>query len=70
MEGDSDAEMLYERSRQHGELWCPPQDAEHAALLIRAAELGSIQAQRDLGCEYATGDDVIAQNLVLARLCY
>jgi TPR repeat protein len=65
-----DAESLYELSRRHGDLWCPPQDAEHAALLIQAARLGSVQAQRDLGCCYATGDDAIEQDLPSARLWY
>lgn len=65
-----EAEALYERSRQHGEVWCPPQDAEHAALLVRAAELGSGQAQRDLGCCYATGEAALAQDRVLARYWY
>ena len=50
------------------EVWCPPQDAQHAVWLRRAAELGSIDAQRDLGCCYATGENVIPQNLILARL--
>ena len=70
MQDTEDANALYERSRQHGDLWCPPQDAEHAALLIRAAELGSIDAQRDLGCCYATGEEAIAQDLGLARQWY
>src|SRR5262245_5849245 len=34
----------------------PPEDEAKRALLIRAAELGSAEAQRDLGCFYATGD--------------
>jgi uncharacterized protein len=38
-------------------LFGTPTDEEGRALLIHAAELGSIQAQRDLGCAYATGDD-------------
>src|SRR6266571_5043809 len=57
-----EADALSERSRWHGDLYCPPQDAEHAALLIRAAELGSVQAQRDLGCSYATGEDALPQD--------
>ena len=57
--------------RQHGEVWCPPQDAEHAAWLRRAAELGSVDAQRDLGCAYATGGHGdIPADLVLARFWY
>jgi TPR repeat protein len=70
MNDSKEAEDLYERSRWHGDFWCPPQDAEHAALLLRAAELGSINAQRDLGCCYATGMKAIAQDLTLARLWY
>ncbi len=70
MSTSEEAESLYELSRQHGDLWCPPQDAEHAALLERAAESGSVQAQRDLGCCYATGEEAFAQDLVLARLWY
>ena len=66
----SGADALYELSRRRGDMWCPPQDAEHASLLIQAAELGSVEAQRDLGCCYATGDDGIEQNLPLARLWY
>ncbi len=65
-----DAADLYERSRKHGEVWGPPQDAEHAALLQRAAELGNAQAQRDLGCSHATGEDVLPQDLSRARLWY
>ena len=48
----------------------PPEDAQHAALLLRAAELGSVQAQRDLGCCYATGEQVFPKDLTLARLWY
>ena len=70
MNDAEDADTLYERSRQHGEVWCPPQDAEHASWLRRAAELGSVDAQRDLGCCYATGEEAIRQNLVLARAWY
>ena len=64
------AKTLYERSRWHGDLWCPPQDAEHASSLVRAAELGWVEAQRDLGCCYATGEEATAQDLGLARHWY
>lgn len=30
------AAAMYERSRQHGDIWCPPQDAAHAAMLTRS----------------------------------
>ena len=70
MNDAENADALYERSRRHGDRWCPPQDAAHAALLMRAAELGSIDAQRDLGCCYATGEATIPQNPLLARLWY
>jgi TPR repeat protein len=33
-----------------------PEGAEHDALLLKAGELGSRDAQRDLGALYATGD--------------
>jgi TPR repeat protein len=33
-----------------------PEGAERDALLLRAGELGSLEAQRDLGALYATGD--------------
>lgn len=70
MDDAEDAEALYERSRRHGDRWCPPQDAGHAALLRRAAALGSAQAQRDLGCCYATGEEAIVRSPVLARYWY
>ena len=70
MSDSADADALYERSRQHGELWGPPQDAAHARWLRRAAILGSVDAHRDLGCCYATGEDIIPQNLLLARHWY
>jgi len=48
----------------------PPDDEMHRNLLIRAAELGSVQAQRDLGCCYATGDDGWPLDPVLGRVWY
>lgn len=56
-------------SRTDG-LFGPPDDEVHRTLLIRAAELGSVQAQRDLGCCYATGDDGWPLDPVLGRLWY
>jgi TPR repeat protein len=51
-------------------LFAPPNDETHRTLLIRAAELGSIQAQRDLGCCFATGDDGWPLDPALGRLWY
>jgi len=48
----------------------PPEDETHGRLLIRAAELGLPQAQRDLGCFYAIGEGGFQQDQVLGRLWY
>jgi TPR repeat protein len=48
----------------------PPEDEARRVLLVRAAELGSAQAQRDLGCFYATGDDGFPKDEALGRLWY
>lgn len=52
------------------DIFGPPDDEEHRTLLIRAAELGSVQAQRDLGCCYATGDDGWPRDPSLGRHWY
>jgi TPR repeat protein len=51
----------YELALFHGEdedeiYWGPPTTADAVALLVRAGELGSVEAQYDLGALYATGD--------------
>ncbi len=48
----------------------PPEDDARRALLVRAAELGSADAQRDLGSLYATGDDGFPKDEALGRLWY
>jgi hypothetical protein len=48
----------------------PPEDNARRALLVRAAELGSADAQRDLGCFYATGDAGFPKDEVRGRLWY
>src|SRR6185295_14502323 len=48
----------------------PPDTEDRAAMLTRAAELGSLQAQRDLGCYYAVGECGFAIDLSLARHWY
>ena len=48
----------------------PPEDDAHGRLLVRAAELGLPQAQRDLGCFYATGEGGFPKDLALGRLWY
>jgi len=37
-------------------VFCAPESEGQCHLLIRSAELGHAQAQRDLGCYYATGE--------------
>lgn len=44
------ADATYRLRRQY------PEGAERDALLLKAGELGSLEAQRDLGALYATGD--------------
>lgn len=48
----------------------PPEDDVHGRFLIRAAELGLPQAQRDLGCFYAIGEYGFPKDLVLGRIWY
>ena len=48
----------------------PPQDEPRRLLLVRAAELGCIEAQRDVGCCYATGEGGFPIDGALARLWY
>lgn len=61
------AEALYWLSHPHnGQSW----DDTRRNLLTRAAELGYIEAQRELGCLYALGEDGFPKDQVLARLWY
>lgn len=48
----------------------PPEDDSHRTLLVRAAELGLAQAQRDLGCYYAIGEGCFRKDEALSRLWY
>jgi len=48
----------------------PPEADSRRALLVRAAELGSAMAQRDLGCFYATGEEGFPKDETLGRLWY
>ena len=48
----------------------PPDDDHGRRLLLRAAELGSPAAQRDLGCFYATGDSGFPKDQSSARNWY
>src|SRR6185295_17937502 len=64
-----EATYLLARWRDDGTVGIP--DAPPLrALLLRAADLGSVPAQRDLGCCYATGDDGWPLDLALARHWY
>jgi hypothetical protein len=47
-----------------------PEGAERDALLLKAGELGSLEAQRDLGALYATGDWTGPRDTVLAADWY
>jgi len=48
----------------------PPIDTQGCQLLRKAAELGSAEAQRDLGCYYAIGDSGLPKNKVKSRKWY
>jgi TPR repeat protein len=48
----------------------PPEDEVHRGCLIRAAELGFAKAQRDLGCNYTTGEGGFSKDEALGRLWY
>jgi hypothetical protein len=62
---------LYDLARwQDGTAGPPPSEDYYRSLLLRAAELGSADAQRALGCFYATGDDGFPKDEVLGRLWY
>lgn len=50
--------------------FCPPEDERRRRLLVRSAELGYPDAQRDLGCSYATGDYGFPKDEALGRLWY
>ena len=50
--------------------FCPPEDDTRRGFLVRAAELGSVEAQRDLGCFYAIGEYGFSRDEVLGRLWY
>jgi uncharacterized protein len=48
----------------------PPDTDPRRALLVKAAELGLTEAQRDLGCYYAIGEGGFPLDLRLGRLWY
>lgn len=48
----------------------PPEDDSRRSMLIRAAELGASDVQRDLGCYYATGEGGLPQDETLGRFWY
>jgi TPR repeat protein len=50
--------------------WRPPVDKAECRLLQRAAELGSAQAQRDLGAYFSMGDAGFAEDQVQGRHWY
>jgi uncharacterized protein len=69
------AEAAYEialfRSADEGRLeYGPPESEREVELLIRAGELGSADAQYDLGALYATGDWAGPKDAVEARRWY
>jgi len=47
-----------------------PADRQQQDQLVRAAELGCVEAQCDLGCAYALGEDGWSRDLELARKWY
>lgn len=65
------SEALFDLSNLNDDGTTGPPDSDHRrTLLLRAAELGSLRAQRDLGCYYATGDFGFTLDLRLGRLWY
>ena len=65
------AEALFHLSNWHDDGTTGPPDTEHRrTLLVRAAELGLLQAQRDLGCYYAIGEGGFPLDLRLGRMWY
>ena len=64
-------DALFYLSNWHEDGICrPPNSERRRALLLRAAELGSLQAQRDLGCYYAIGEAGFPLDPRLGRLWY
>ena len=65
------AEALFYLSDLNDDGTTGPPDSDHRrTLLKRAAELGSLRAQRDLGCYHAIGEFGFRQDLSLGRLWY
>ena len=65
------ADALFHLSNWNEDGTTGPPDSEHRrALLLRAGELGSLQAQRDLGCYYAIGEAGFPLDPSLGRLWY
>ena len=48
----------------------PSDDESRGRYLVRSAELGFARAQRDLGCNYATGEGGFSKDEALGRLWY
>jgi TPR repeat protein len=65
------AEACYSLSRWiNPETSCPPEDVVHRHLLHKAADLGSAEAQYDLGALYATGEEGFPQDAHISRRYY
>lgn len=62
--GQGHADAIYRLRQQY------PEGAERDALLLKAADLGSLEAQRDLGALHATGDWTGPHDAVLAADWY
>lgn len=61
---------LFRSADESGLEYGPPTTEEGVRLLIRAGELGSVEAQYDLGALYATGDWAGPKDAVEARRWY
>jgi len=69
--GQGHAEALFYLSDLNDDGTTGPPDSDYRrTLLVRAAELGSLRAQRDLGCYYAIGEFGFPLDLRLGRLWY
>jgi len=61
---------LFRGEDEDGTHWGPPTTTDAVALLVRAGELRSVEAQYDLGALYATGDWAGPTDAVAARAWY